>query len=210
MDAKTQRYYTLALWLGWFTVLYNLLEGVVSVLFGLQDETLTLFGFGIDSFIEVLSGIGIVAMVLRMRARPDSERSRFERSALRITGTSFYLLSAGLGVTAVYNLIVGHRPGTTVPGIVIALVSIAAMAALVTAKRRVGRALNSAPILADANCTLVCIYMSITLLVSSLIYQTTGFAIVDSLGALVLIYYSFNEGGEAFEKARNASEGNCG
>jgi divalent metal cation (Fe/Co/Zn/Cd) transporter len=209
MDAKTQRYYSMALWLGWFTVLYNLLEGMVSVIFGVQDEALTLFGFGVDSFIEVLSGIGIVAMVLRIRARPDSDRSAFERSALRVTGTSFYLLSAGLAVTAVYNLVIGHRPDTTLPGIVIALVSIAIMWALVAAKRRVGRALNSAPILADANCTLVCIYMSVTLLVSSLIYQTTGFAFVDSLGALVLIYYSFNEGREAFEKARNAHACDC-
>ena len=68
-------------------------------------------------------------------------------------------------------------------------------------KRKVGRALNSAPILADANCTLVCVYMSIVLLVSSLIYQLTGFGWVDSLGALGLIYFSYSEGKESFEKA---------
>ena len=72
---------------------------------------------------------------------------------------------------------------------------------LVNAKRKVGRALNSSPILADANCTMVCIYMSIVLLASSLVYQFTGFGFVDSLGALGLIYFSVNEGKEAFEKA---------
>jgi divalent metal cation (Fe/Co/Zn/Cd) transporter len=76
------------------------------------------------------------------------------------------------------------------------------MWALVSAKRRVGRTLNSAPILADANCTLVCIYMSFVLLVSSLVYELTGFGFVDSLGAFGLIYFSVNEGREAFEKAR--------
>ena len=70
------------------------------------------------------------------------------------------------------------------------------------AKRKVGHALNSAPILADANCTLVCIYMSLVLLAASLIYQLTGFGLVDSFGALGLIYFSFNEGRESFEKAR--------
>ena len=64
------RYFSYALYLGLFTVFYNLLEGVVSIYFGVSDETITLFGFGVDSFIEVLSGIGIVAMVLRIRHNP--------------------------------------------------------------------------------------------------------------------------------------------
>jgi divalent metal cation (Fe/Co/Zn/Cd) transporter len=72
---------------------------------------------------------------------------------------------------------------------------------LVTGKRKVGRALNSAPILADANCTMVCIYMSLVLLASSLIYEMTGFGFIDSIGALGLIYFSYSEGKESFEKA---------
>ena len=78
----------------------------------MQDEALTLFGFGIDSFIEVLSGVGILVMVTRIRRNPDTPRSQFERTALRITGTSFYLLSVGLGISAVYNIITGHKPET--------------------------------------------------------------------------------------------------
>jgi len=195
------RYWQYALWLALFTIFYNLAEGLVSIYFGVQDEALTLFGFGIDSFIEVLSGIGILIMVTRIRQNPDTPRSQFERTALRVTGTSFYILSVGLGITAVYNIFTGHHPETTLPGLVISLISIAIMWLLVTGKRRVGRALDSSPILADANCTMVCIYMSIVLLVSSLVYQFTGFGFVDSLGALGLIYFSVNEGREAFEKA---------
>ena len=196
------RYFQYALWLGFFTVFYNLLEGLVSIFFGVQDEALTLFGFGVDSFIEVLSGIGIVAMVLRMRRNPDSPRNPFERSALRLTGTSFYLLSTGLAITAVYNLLSGHKPETTLPGVIISLISIAMMWALVAGKRKVGHALDSMPILADANCTLVCIYMSLVLLASSVIYKLTGFGLVDSIGALGLIYFSLHEGYESFEKAK--------
>jgi len=197
----TPKYGQYALWLAVFTILYNIAEGLASIYFGAEDEALTLFGFGVDSFIEVLSGVGIFAMVLRIRNHPDTPRSQFERTALRITGSSFYILAAGLGATGVYNLIAAHRPQTTLPGLIISLVSIAIMWALVAAKRKVGRALVSAPILADANCTIVCIYMSLVLLASSLIYTLTGFGLADSLGAFGLLYFSIREGKEAFEKA---------
>ncbi len=200
--ATIERYFRVALYLGFFTVLYNLLEGLVSIYFGVQDETLTLFGFGMDSFIEVLSGTGIIAMILRIQRNPGTPRSAFEQTALRVTGTSFYLLAVSLFATAIYNLVTQHKPETTLPGVIIALISIASMWALVAAKRKVGRALHSAPILADANCTLVCIYMSLVLLAASLIYQLTGFGFVDSLGALGLIFLSAREGRESFEKAR--------
>jgi divalent metal cation (Fe/Co/Zn/Cd) transporter len=176
------------------------------VYFGAHDEALTLFGFGVDSFIEVMSGAGILAMVLRIRQNPGTPRTDFEQTALRITGASFYLLAAGLGATALYNLITAHKPTTTVPGLLISIASIAVMWALVRGKRIVGHALDSAPILADANCTLVCIYMSLVLLGSSVIYQLTGIGFVDSLGAAGLIYFSVHEGRESFEKAAGLGE----
>jgi len=194
-------YWQYALWLALFTIFYNFAEGLISIYFGIQDEILTLFGFGVDSFIEVMSGLGILAMVIRIRQNPEAPRSQFERTALRITGSSFYLLAAGLGVTAVYNLFTAHKPETTLPGLIISMISIAIMWILVMGKRKVGHALNSSPILADANCTMVCIYMSLVLLVSSLFYSLTGFGFMDSLGAIGLIYFSINEGKEAFEKA---------
>src|SRR5919198_823217 len=206
-QTNLNKYWTYALWLALFTIFYNLAEGLVSVFFGLSDETLTLFGFGVDSFIEVMSGIGILAMVLRIRQNPETSRSKFEKTALRVTGLSFYLLAIGLGITAIYNLFNAHRPATTIPGLIISLVSIAVMWALVMGKRRVGHALDSAPILADANCTMVCIYMSLVLLASSLIYQLTGFGFVDSIGALGLIYFSYSEGKESFEKAAGLDDG---
>jgi divalent metal cation (Fe/Co/Zn/Cd) transporter len=145
-------------------------------------------------------------MVLRIRQNTDAPRSKFERTALRITGTSFYLLAAGLAATSIYNLFTAHKPTTTLPGLIISLISITVMWALVLGKRKVGGALNSSPILSDANCTMVCIYMSVVLLASSLIYQFTGFGFIDSLGALGLIYFSMNEGKEAFEKAASIED----
>ena len=205
-QASTSKYWKYALWLALFTIFYNFVEGLISIYFGAQDETLTLFGFGIDSFIEVMSGSGILVMVLRIRTMSDSPRSQFEQTALRITGTSFYLLAIGLGTTAIYNLFTAHKPITTLPGLIISLISIAVMWALVMGKRRVGNVLDSPPILADANCTMVCIYMSAVLLISSLVYQFTGFGFVDILGAIGLIYFSINEGREAFEKAMSIDD----
>ncbi|MBK9926342.1 MAG: cation transporter [Anaerolineales bacterium] len=197
----TNKYWMYALWLAVFTIVYNLAEGMISVYFGFSDEALTLFGFGVDSFIEVMSGIGILAMVIRIRQNPGTSRTQFEITALRITGTAFYLLVAGLAITAIYNIVVGHKPETTLPGLIISVISIAMMWILVMGKRKAGRELNSQPILSDANCTMVCIYMSVVLLASSLIYQLTGFGFVDSIGALGLIWFSYSEGKEAFEKA---------
>ena len=207
---KLHKYWRYALWLSVFTVVYNFGEGLVSIYFGAEDETLTLFGFGIDSFIEVVSGAGILAMVVRIQRDTSASRSQFERTALRITGVSFYLFAVGLGATALYNIYIGHKPTTTIPALVISLISIAMMWALVLGKRKVGRALDSQPILSDANCTMICIYMSFILLASSLVYQFTGFGFVDSLGALGLIYFSVSEGKEALEKAAGIEDDCCG
>lgn len=202
MEHQKQNLYNRAWLLSLFTICYNLLEGVVSMLLGYQDETLTLFGFGVDSFIEVMSGIGIALMIVRIRRNPDSNKSEFEITALKITGTAFYLLSAGLLAGIVVNLINQHKPETTLWGVVISLISIAVMVWLMNAKKRTGKQLNSEPILSDANCTKVCVYMSVVLLASSLIFEVTGFAYADLIGTAGLIYFSLSEGKEAFEKAK--------
>src|SRR6185503_8445880 len=122
-QVSTNKYWMYALWLALFTIFYNLMEGLISISFGISDEALTLFGFGVDSFIEVMSGIGILTMILRIRQHPDTPRSQSEKTALRVTGTSFYLLAVGLASTAIYNLVTAHRPETSVPGLVISLIS---------------------------------------------------------------------------------------
>jgi len=174
--------------------------------FGYSDETIALFGFGVDSFIEVMSGVGIAMMIYRIRQNPESSKTKFEIRALKTTGIAFYLLSAGLLAGIVLNIISHHKPVTTLWGVIISVISIIVMTWLMNAKNDVGKQLDSGPIIADANCTKVCVYMSIVLLLSSLIYELTGFAYADLIGAAGLIYFSVSEGKEAFEKAKG--EGN--
>ena len=195
--------YKRAILLSQITIFYNLIEGFVSVFFGVTDETLSLFGFGADSFVEVVSGIGIWNMIHRMRHNPRVHSGQFEERALQITGTAFYILAAGLVVTAGMNFYQGHRPVSTFWGIVISLVSIFTMWLLIYFKVKVGKQLNSEAILEDANCTKACLYLSIILLLASAGYELTGVGGIDSAGALFIAYFSFREGRESFGKARD-------
>lgn len=211
---KRHALYRSAAWLAVFTVIYNLVEGIVAVYFGMADETLALFGFGLDSFVEVISGAGILHMVIRLsRANANGgqvdsfepvsfEINRFEATALRITGSAFYLLAAGLLVTSTLALYGGHAPETTFWGVVVSLVSILSMWALVFMKEKVGRALGSAAILADAACTRACLYLSLVLLVSSVGYELTGVGWLDAVGAGAIAVFAYREGRESFEKSR--------
>jgi divalent metal cation (Fe/Co/Zn/Cd) transporter len=204
-EALLKQAYILAL----ITILYNTVEGLVSVYLGAHDETISLFGFGIDSFVEVISGIGIWHMLVKIKIHGHEEHDAFENTALKITGSSFYILVAGLSLTALFNIITNHQPETTFWGIIISLISIASMGLLIFYKNKVGTALNSKALIADANCTKTCLYLSIILLAASVGYELTGIGYLDSVGAIAISYFSFKEGKEAFEKAKTGKHCAC-
>jgi hypothetical protein len=199
MDQKSKLYKT-AFMLAMITIIFNVFEGLVSVFFGIKDETLTLFGFGTDSFIEVLSGIGILHMLIRVKNNGNETNDAFENRALKITGISFYILSAGLTITAIYNLISGQKPTTTLWGVIIAVISLLTMWILIKGKMKVGKALNSPSIIADAQCTKVCLYMSGVLLIFSALYEMTQISYIDLAGTAGIVWLSLKEGRECFEK----------
>ncbi len=204
-EQHKQKLYATAAALAIFTITYNIAEGIVSVLFGLTDKSMTLFGFGLDSFVEVLSGIGIWHMVRRIRRRESEDPDRFERRALRITGAGFFVLACGLIIAAAVDLVERRHPDTTFWGIVVSLVSLVTMYFLIGAKERVGRQLGSEAILADAACTRACLQLSIVLLLASAGYALTGIGGIDAVGTFVIAGLCFREGREAFEKARAKS-----
>lgn len=204
MTQKTTRekLYSTANLLAVITIFYNLVEGIVSIWMGAADETLALFGFGVDSFIEVFSAIGVWHMIRRVRANQGEMRDEFEQRALTITGASFYLLTVGLVLTSIINIWQQHRPETTLWGIVISSISISFMWLLIHYKTKVGKALNSPAILADANCSRTCVYLSAVLFAASVGYELTGIGSLDSVGALLIAWLSWKEGREAFGKAK--------
>lgn len=206
---KKNKLLKLALYLSIITIAYNIVEGIISLYFGLEDETLALFGFGVDSFVEVISGIGVLHMVLRMQKSDVSMHDKFEKTALRITGTVFYILVAGLVVGSILNIIYDVKPTTTLVGIIISSISIFTMYVLMKAKLKVGKELNSEAIIADANCTKACFYLSFILLASSGLYEILGIVYFDIIGALGISYFAFKEGKEAFQKANSNKIGCC-
>ncbi|MBU2650386.1 MAG: cation transporter [Bacteroidetes bacterium] len=199
-----------ALWLSVLTIVYNIAEGLVSIFFGLSDDTLALLGFGIDSFVEVISGAGILHMVIRMKRSGEEFHDRFERNALRITGYSFFLLAVGLIFGSIINITQGNNPDTTIPGILISVFSIGTMWFLMRAKLKTGKKLGSEAIIADAMCTRTCFYLSVILLISSGLYEIFRIGYFDIAGSLGIAWFAFREGKEALEKAAGKTSCSCG
>jgi divalent metal cation (Fe/Co/Zn/Cd) transporter len=157
----------------------------------------------------MISGIGVFVMIVRIVSNPTKNRNKFEIIALKITGTGFYILIVGLATGIIINLYKGNQPKTTTAGVIISLISIVLMLVLINRKLFVGEKLKCSPIVSDANCTKVCVYMSIILLITSALFEFFHLKYIDSLGALGIIYFSYKEGREAFEKAKGLKSCSC-
>lgn len=198
---ERERLYRKASRLALITIFYNIFEGLFSVYFGIDDETLALFGFGVDSFVETLSGLGIYRMAKAQTVGKEA-MDKSEGSALRVTATAFFLLSAGLFLSAGMNIYARKAPESTILGILVSLISMATMWFLMRAKLQVGRKLGSEAIVADAYCTRACFYLSFVLFTSSFIYEVFDVWYIDSIGAIWIAIHALREGTEALKKSR--------
>jgi divalent metal cation (Fe/Co/Zn/Cd) transporter len=183
--------------LEYFTTGWNALEGLVSVVAGAIAGSISLVGFGIDSFIEVTSG-----SVLLWRMSVDAEvrrRELNERRALRIVGACFLLLAAYIAYESALDLWSRRAPEHSIPGIILACVSLIVMPLLSRAKRKVGRALGSAAMHADAKQTEFCTYLSAILLAGLLLNTLFGLWWADPVAALIMVPVIAKEGIEGLE-----------
>jgi divalent metal cation (Fe/Co/Zn/Cd) transporter len=177
-----------SLWLAYATAGYNLLEGVVAIAAGAAASSTALIGFGLDSFVEVSS-----AAVLIWQFRSDVPEDR-ERLALRLIGVSFFGLAAWVSFDAVRSLVAGGEAGASPVGIGLAVASLVVMPLLVWAKRRTGRELGSATVLADSTQTMLCTYLSAVLLVGLVVNAAWGWSWADPIAALVIAGVAVREG----------------
>ena len=190
--------------LEYFTIAWNSLEGVVAVIAGVIAGSISLVGFGIDSFIEVTSG---AALLWRMSVDADVQRrERNERIALRIVGLCFIALAVYIGYESIGDLVRRQAPEHSIPGIVLACVSLLVMPLLSRAKRKVGTALESAAMHADAKQTDFCIYLSAILLGGLLLNALFGLWWADPVSALVMTPIIAKEG---IEGVRGQACQNC-
>ena len=178
--------------LEYFTVAWNSVEGVVAVASGLLAGSISLVGFGLDSFIEVTSGS---VLLWRMSVDGDVDRrERNEKRALRIVGVCFLLLAACIAYDSIMDLTSRQAPEHSIPGIVLAGVSLIVMPLLSRAKRKVGRALGSAAMHGDAKQTEFCTYLSAILLVGLLLNAFFGLWWADPVAALIMVPIITKEG----------------
>lgn len=195
-----------ALGLAGLTIGYNLLEGLVSMHFGWADGSVALFGFGADSFIEVASALLVLWKLL------DHGNLARERQVTRAIGWLFLWLGAGVAGGALLQLAGRRHPPTTIPGLVISVLSLAFMAWLWRAKLKAARALDSAALAADAACSRACIQLSAVLFVGSLVYLAApALWWADAAAALGLALLIAREGAGMVRAARSACfTGGCG
>ncbi|MFY1633271.1 cation transporter [Solwaraspora sp. WMMB335] len=177
-----------SLQLAYATAGYNLLEGVVAVAAGAAASSTALLGFGLDSFVEVSSAI---VVIWQFRSRLPETR---ERRALRLIGVSFFALAAWVTVDAVRSLLGGGTADSSPVGIGLAATSVVVMPLLVWAKRRTGRELGSATVVADSVQTMLCTYLSVIVLVGLALNAAFGWSWADPVAALVVAAVAVREG----------------
>jgi divalent metal cation (Fe/Co/Zn/Cd) transporter len=177
--------------LAWATVTWNVAEAVVAIGAGAAAGSIALVGFGLDSTVEVLSALVII---WQFRAA-DEQR---EQRALRLIAVSFFALAAYVTVQAVIDLVRSDRPHHSPVGIGLAVASLIVMPILSTAKKRNGRRLGSATVIADANQTKLCSYLSAVLLVGLLVNRVFGWWWADPIAGLLIAGLAVREGREAW------------
>lgn len=177
------------------TITYNLIEAVVAITAGTLASSTALIGFGLDSVIEVSSA---VAVAWQFSARDHAVREAREQKALRIIAVSFFALALYVTVESVRVLTGTGEAGHSVPGVVLAALSLAVMPFLSAAQRKAGRELGSASAVADSKQTLLCTYLSAILLVGLLANLLFGWSWADPIAALVIAGIAVKEGRDAW------------
>ena len=191
-----------ALYLEYFTVGWNVLEGVIAIVAGVLAGSIALVGFGLDSYIEVASAI---VLIWRLRKQGDEEdEEQAEQRAILVVGVTFIALALYVTYESVTKLIFHERPAESLIGILLAIVSLIVMPVLAWQKRKVASQIGSRALAADALETLACSYLSFALLVGLGLNAWVGWWWADPLAALLMVFFLVREGWEAIEEGWEA------
>lgn len=191
-----------AFYLSVFTVVYNLFEGVISVFAGTVSGSIALVGFGLDSFVESLSG-GI--MIWRFRGLGNlshEEEERIEAKAAKLVGYTFFVLGAYVLYESLKKLILREPPEPSLLGIIIAIVSLVVMPVLFFMKYRIGKSIGSRSLVADSKQTLVCCYLSVALLVGLGLNYMFGIWWADPAAGIIIVVFLVREGYETLREEK--------
>jgi divalent metal cation (Fe/Co/Zn/Cd) transporter len=199
-----------ALHLSYFTVGYNILEGIVSLMAGFWAGSIALVGFGLDSFVESLSG-GV--MIWRFRQHPGltpEAEEEIERKAIKIVGYTFLVLGAYVLYESLKKLYFQEIPAPSLLGIIIAIVSLIVMPGLFIIKYRTGQSLNSPSLMADSKQTLACAFLSVALLIGLGLNFWYGLWQADPVIGLVVVGFLVKEGWGTLKEGKLCTCAACG
>lgn len=174
------------------SVIYNAIEAVFAIGAGVAASSVALIGFGLDSVVELSSGL-IILWQFR-HAVPEQR----ERQALRMLAVAFFALAAYVSFEAVRTLLLREIAETSKVGIAIAILSLIIMPFLSVAQRRTGKRLGSKAVVADSKQTLLCTYLSAVLLLGLILNATLGWWWADPLVGLIVAGLAIYEGREAW------------
>lgn len=188
------RLYHKGLRLEYFTVGYNVLEAVVSIIFGIMAGSIALVAFGLDSVVESMSGLALIWRLRQHGKISEEDEERIERKATRFVAVTFLALGLYVLFESVEKLVLVEAPEPSLPGIIIALVSMVVMPLLTWQKYKTGRQINSKALVADAKETLACAFLSVALLLGLGANYLFGFWAADPIVGLVIVVFLFGEG----------------
>lgn len=193
--------YKKGLILEYFTVLYNLGEAVVSIFFGLLAGSPALFGFGLDSIVESLSG-GVLLWRLHKHDRvTEEEEERIEKRAIRLVAVTFIILALWVLYESATSLYFREEPDASIAGIIIAIASLIVMPFLAFLKKRTGKEIGSKALVADSKETLVCAWLSVALLLGLVLNYLLGWWWADPVTGLIIVGFLVKEGIEQWREA---------
>jgi divalent metal cation (Fe/Co/Zn/Cd) transporter len=186
-----------ALWLVGLTLAYNVVEACIAIWAGTAAGSIALLGFGLDSGIEcAASAVLLWRLSVELRGGDEERVEAAERRSRRFVGLTFLALAAYVVVEAALTLLSGDHPAASLPGIVLAAISLVVMPLLAWAKLRTARQLGSGALEAEAKETLACAYLSFTLLVGLVLNAVAGWWWADPVAALAMVPWLLREGVE--------------
>jgi divalent metal cation (Fe/Co/Zn/Cd) transporter len=191
--------YKRALWLSYFTVGYNVIEGLISVFAGLLAGSIALTGFGLDSFVESLSG-GVMMWRFRKQGELSAHQEEaIERRSTRLVAYTFFILAAYVLFESARKLYLHEIPQPSLIGIIIAVISIIVMPMLFYAKYKTGKSIPSKSLVADSKETLACLFLSVVLLIGLGLNYVFGLWQADPIVGLLVVAFLIYEGYETLK-----------
>ncbi|WP_125707615.1 cation transporter [Companilactobacillus zhongbaensis] len=184
----------------YFSTAWMALEFIVGLYSGISAGSILLIAFGMDSMLELISGSTLIWRLKKEAAHQSAEViEKAEKKSSLIVGTILLLLAIYVTFVSIYNLFTHQVADESISGILIAIVSLILMPILAVKKRKFGKSINSDALVEDGMCNITCAYMAATVLIGVIVTALFNLWWIDSVAALVLVYFIASEGLESLK-----------